>query len=158
MPLDFKTYLESLGQERYRCTVVHTTLDYAAAQSNFAEKACLRYGGKYFDLLAFVQNSSEINAHLDSFTPEKFKDLLIAQSAGQSFLVIDRADLLLDTWRKAERQAFYRFLKNQWDSYRERMQSVLIFCFQTSTEIVSLAIMDHGVSRNHQLSDFNDIV
>jgi hypothetical protein len=72
--------------------------------------------------------------------------------------VIDRVDFLLDTWRKSERQDFFRFIKNQWDSYKDGMKAKLIVVLQTSQEIESLKILDsQGQSRIFRLNDFNDI-
>jgi hypothetical protein len=86
------------------------------------------------------------------------RDLLIQQSQGQSLLVVDRADFLLDTWRKSERQDFYRFINNQWDSYKDGMNAKIIVGLQTSQEIVALKIFDsQSQSRIFRLTDFNDI-
>lgn len=83
---------------------------------------------------------------------------MIEQSQGQSLLVVDRADFLLDTWRKSERQDFYRFVNNQWDSYKDGMKAKLIVGLQTSQEIEALKILDsQGQSRIFRLHDFNDI-
>jgi hypothetical protein len=72
--------------------------------------------------------------------------------------VIDRVDFLLDTWRKSERQDFFRFIKDQWDSYKDGMKAKLIVVLQTSQEIESLKILDsQGQSRIFRLNDFNDI-
>ena len=89
---------------------------------------------------------------------EKLRGLLIDQSKGQSLLVIDRVDFLLDTWRKSERQDFFRFINNQWDSYKDGMKAKLVVVLQTSQEIELLKILDsQGQSRIFRLNDFNDI-
>ncbi|KPL80031.1 hypothetical protein [Levilinea saccharolytica] len=83
---------------------------------------------------------------------------MIQQSQGQSLLVVDRADFLLDTWRKSERQDFFRFVNNQWNSYQDGMKAKLIVGLQTSQEIEALKILDsQGQSRIFRLHDFNDI-
>jgi hypothetical protein len=96
--------------------------------------------------------------NIDSFGPKKLRDLLIEQSQGQTLLIVDRADFLLDTWRNSERQDFYRFIQNQWDGYKEGMRAKLVFALQTSQEIEALKIIDsQGQRRIFRLSDFNDI-
>jgi len=110
------------------------------------------------DLLEFFIQSPNLSENIDSFSPEKLRELLIEQSKGQSLLVIDRVDFLLDTWRKSERQSFFRFIKNQWDSYKDGMKAKLIVVLQTSQEIELLKILDsQGQSRIFRLNDFNDI-
>ena len=73
-------------------------------------------------------------------------------------LVVDRADFLLDTWRKSERQDFFRLINNQWDGYKDGMKTKLVFALQTSQEIETLKITDsQNQSRIYRLTDFNDL-
>ena len=72
--------------------------------------------------------------------------------------MVDRVDFLMDTWRKSERQNFFRLVDNQWDSYKDNMKAKLVISLQTSQEIEALRIVDsQSHSRIFRLTDFNDI-
>jgi hypothetical protein len=158
MPISVFDTLGHLEQERYRAVVLHTVPEKSPSMSLFFQKLCKQANGKYLDLLEFFIQSPALSESIDRFSPEKFRGLLIEQSQGQSLLVVDRADFLLDTWRKSERQDFYRFVNNQWDSYKDGMKAKLIVGLQTSQEIEALKILDsQGQSRIFRLHDFNDI-
>ena len=158
MPISVFDALVSLEQERYRAVILHAGPEISPSMTHFCQKVCKQTYGKYLDLLDFFIQSPNLSENIDSFSPEKLRELLIDQSKGQSLLVIDRVDFLLDTWRKSERQDFFRFIKNQWDSYKDGMKAKLIVVLQTSQEIESLKILDsQGQSRIFRLNDFNDI-
>ena len=158
MPINVFDALTSLEQERYRAVILHAVPEKSPSMSHFCQKVCKQTNGKYLDLLELFIQSPNLSEHIDSFSPEKLRGLLIEQSKGQSFLVIDRVDFLLDTWRKSERQDFFRFINNQWDSYKDGMQAKLMVVLQTSQEIESLKILDsQGQSRIFRLNDFDDI-
>ena len=159
MPRDVYEYLAQLEQERYRAIILHAAPEKGPAVTQFAKKTCTKLGGKYLDLLDLFIQSKELSEHIDRFSPEDFRKLLIEQSKGQSLLVVDRTDFLLDTWRRAERKNFFGLLeKNQWDGFKEGMKARLIFCLQTSQEIEALQVSDsQDQSRVLKLSDFNDI-
>jgi hypothetical protein len=119
---------------------------------------CQQTAGKYLDLLKYFIQSPELSEKIDSFSPEKLRGLLIEQSRGESLLILDRPDFLLDTWRNSERKDFYRLITNQWDGYKDSMKAKLIVALQTSVEISDLKILDaKGQSRVFRLIDFNDI-
>jgi len=158
MPISVFDALISLEQERYRAVILHAVPEKSASMSHFCQKVCKQTNGKYLDLLELFIQSPNLSEHIDSFSPEKLRGLLIEQSKGQSLLVIDRVDFLLDTWHKSERQDFFRFINNQWDSYKDGMQAKLMVVLQTSQEIESLKILDsQGQSRIFRLNDFDDI-
>lgn len=158
MPISVFDALISLEQERYRAVILHAVPDQSPSMSYFCQKVCKQTNGKYLDLLEFFIQSPNLSENIDSFSPEKLRGLLLEQSKGQSLLVIDRIDFLLDTWRKSERQDFYRFINNQWDSYKDGMKAKLMVVVQTSQEIESVKILDsQGQSRIFRLNDFNDI-
>lgn len=158
MPISVFDALVSLEQERYRAVILHAGPEISPSMTHFCQKVCKQTYGKYLDLLDFFIQSPNLSENIDSFSPEKLRELLIDQSKGQSLLVIDRVDFLLDTWRKSERQDFFRFINNQWDSYKDGMKAKLVVVFQTSQEIELLKILDsQGQSRIFRLNDFNDI-
>lgn len=158
MPINVFDTLAYFEQERYRAVVLHTIPDKSPSMSLFCQKFCKQANGKYLDLLEFFIKSPVLSENIDSFSPEKLRSLLIEQSQGQSLLVVDRSDFLLDTWRKSERQDFFRFINNQWDSYKDGMKAKLVFALQTSQEIEALKILDsQSQSRIYRLTDFNDI-
>jgi len=158
MPINVFDTLIQLEQERYRAVVIHTIPDKSPSMSLFCQKICKQANGKYLDLLELFIKSPTLSENIDSFSPEKLQGLLIEQSQGQSLVVVDRADFLLDTWRKSERQDFYRFINNQWDSYKDGMKAKLVFALQTSQEIESLRINNsQSQSRVYRLIDFNDL-
>jgi hypothetical protein len=160
MSRDAYEYLGHLEQERYRAIILHAEPDKGPAVTQFAKKICKQLGGTYLDLLDLFIQTKELSEHIDRFGPEEFRKLLIEQSKGQPLLVVDRADFLLDTWRRAERKNFLGLLdKNQWDGFKEEMKARLMICLQTSQELEALRVSDsHGQSRVMRLSDFNDIL
>lgn len=158
MPKDIFDTLTQLDQERYRVALIHTLPENGPAMTAFCKKICKNSNGKYFDLLDHFILTPVLSEKIDSYNLEKLRELLIEQSKGYPLLVVDRADFLLDTWRKLERQAYFRFLTNQWDGFKNGMGSKLIFALQTSQEIEELQINDsQGQSRIFHLSEFNDI-
>ncbi|MEI8132003.1 MAG: hypothetical protein WCG34_06185 [Leptolinea sp.] len=158
MPMNGLDYLNHLGQERYRTFVLHAPPHKSAALTLFCQKLSQKVNCKYLDLLdLFIQDTS-LSEHIDTFSPEELKKLLVAQSRGVPLIVLDRGDFLLDTWRKDERQVFYRLLNNQWDGFMEGMRARLLICLQSSPEIETLKFQDSQEnSRIFQLADFNDI-
>ena len=157
--MDVLNFMRDLDQERFRATIIHAKPEKGPAVTQFAQKACQLSGGKYLDLLTFFIQSKELNQTIDSFGPDKLRKLLIEQSQSCRLLLVDRADFLLDTWTRSERQDFFRMIKDQWDGYRDGMKAKLIVCLQTSSEIEALKIMNsQGESRVRQLADFNDIL
>lgn len=159
MPIDVLDYLKGLEQQRYRALIIHAAPLMGPTLTTFSKKICTHLRGKYLDLLDFFIQSPELSETIDCFDPEKFRHLLIQQSQSQSLMIVDRVDFLIDTWRRSERQDFYRLVNNQWDSFKEGMKAKLILCLQTSQEIEALKIYDsQGNSRILNLTDFNDIV
>lgn len=159
MTLDIFEYFAHLDQERYRAVIMHAAPEKGSSVTKFAQKVCAQAGGKYIDLLdLFIQNR-ELSERIDSFSPEKLRTLLIEHSKGTNLLFLDRADFILDTWRRGERQDFFRMIEIQWDGFKDGMRAKLIIALQTSQEIESLQIIDsQGKPRVLQLSDFNDFV
>jgi len=159
MPISVFDALIRLEQERYRAIILHDIPEKSPSLTQFCQKVCKQTNGKYLDLLEFFIQSPNLSENIDSYSPENLRELLIAQSKNQSLLVVDRADFLLDTWNKSERQNFYRFINNQWDSYKEGMKSTLMMVLQTSQEIEALEMVDsQKQSRIFRLDDFMDIV
>jgi hypothetical protein len=160
MPLDALEFFAHLEQERYRAIILHAEPEKGPSVTQFAKKVCVQLSGKYLDLLGLFIQTKELSEHIDRFSPEEFRELLIEQSKGHILLVIDRADFLLDTWSRAEKKDFFGLLdKNQWDGFKEGMKARLMICLQTSLEIEGLQISDsQDQSRVFRLSDFNDIL
>ena len=158
MAIDMLAFLQDLGQERYRAVILHAPPDKGPAVSQFAQKVCRKSGGTYLDLLELFIQSPELSQHIDSFSPEKLRALLIEQSHSNSLLVVDRVDFILDTWSRAERQIFFRMVNDQWDSFKDSMRAKLIVCLQSSQEVEALRLRVSQVSsRVLHLSEFNDI-
>lgn len=158
MPTEIFDLLKLLDRERYRAAIIHTSPEKSPALTDFCKKFCQQKGGKYLDLLEFFIQSPTLSEAIDRFSPENLRMLLIEQSRGETLLVLDRPDFLLDTWRNSERQDFYRLINNQWDGYKVSMKAKLIVALQTSVEVGDLKIVDStGQSRVFRLIDFNDI-
>lgn len=158
MPIEMFDLLNHLERERYRAAIIHTSPEKSPALTHFCKKFCRQKGGKYLDLLEFFIQSPALSEAIDRFSPEKLRTFLIEHSQGESLLVLDRPDFLLDTWRNSERQDFYRLINNQWDGYKVSMKAKLIVALQTSVEVGDLKIVDStGQSRVFRLIDFNDI-
>jgi len=158
MPTEIFYLLNLLDRERYRAAIIHTSPEKSPALTDFCKKFCQQKGGKYLDLLEFFIQSPTLSESIDRFSPEKLRTLLIEQSRGETLLVLDRPDFLLDTWRKSERQDFFRLFNNQWDGFKDSMKAKLIIALQTSIEIADLKVLDSkGQNRVFKLTDFNDI-
>lgn len=156
MKRDFGLYLDYLGKERFRAVIIHN--DKISTLSQFARKAAETFKGKYIDLLEHFKTNAELAKTIDVFSLEKLVDFLEKESKDQSFLIIDKIDFLLDTWQKTEGVAFYRMIRNQWDSYKNSMKSILIFSMHSSEETADLKIRDsQDNARIHPLSNFKAI-
>lgn len=159
MGISIQEYLTRLGQEKFRSIIIHEKPQFDASLRKFAGQIHEKIGGGYLDVLGHFRADEQLAAEVDRFNPDQFKVLLQDQSKGCKVLIVDRADFLLDTWRKSERQAFYRMIEKQWNSFLSDMGATLIFCLQSSDEIESLNIRDsHGDSRVHRLEEFNEPV
>ena len=158
MPISLKDYVSDLGKEKFRAFIIHAHPEHSKLLRQFARNITKNTDGIYLDILKIFVDDETLSANVDRFTPDTLKELLQDYSADHSILVIDQLDFLLDTWRKRERQAFYRMISRQWNSFLPNMGATLIFCLQTSTELSSQKITDsHGKTRIHTLSNFNEL-
>jgi len=156
MKTNFGSYLDYLGKERFRAVIIYN--DKISTLSQFACKAAETFNGKYIDLLEHFKTHSELAKAIDIFSLQDLLDFLQNESRDQSFFIINKIDILLDTWQKTERVAFFRMIKNQWDSYKNSMKSIIIFSMHSSGEILDLKIKDsQGNTRIHPLSNFKAI-
>lgn len=160
MTIDFIAYLSEIDQERYRAVILHTPPEMGTAKTEFAKRICLKANGKYLDLLDFFIQNPEMSARIDSFTPEKFRTLLIEHGKGTGLLFIDRLDFILDTYSRRELQDFLHLVRDQWDSFKDGMKTKLILCIQTSQEIEKFYQTSGSniQKRIVRLSDFNDVL
>ena len=159
MGIQIQEYLTKLGQEKFRSIIIHEKPQSNASLRKFAGQIREKIGGGYLDTLGYFIADTELAKEVDRFNPDQFKALLQDQSKGKKLLIVDRADFLLDTWRKSERQAIYRMIEKQWNSFITNMNATLIFCLQTSDEVEALKIRDsRGDSRVHRLGEFNELV
>lgn len=158
MALDVFEYLNQLELERYRAIIIHTIPSRSELLSKFILKVCKKVEGKYIDLLEAFISTSDLNENIEYFGPDEFKEYLIKESKSESTLIIDRADFILDTWKKSERRDFFQMIDDQWDGFKERMRAKIIICLQTSQEIENLKIMNSlDEKRVLKLEEFNDI-
>lgn len=158
MPTSLKDYVADLGKQKFRAIIIHGPSEQEKVLRQFASQIPEYTGGSYLDILDLFSSDFELSASVDSFNPESLNGLLQEYSAGKNVLVVDRMEFLLDTWRKRERQAFYRMIAKQWNSFIPSMGATLIFCLQSSTELTSQKINDsHGKSRIQPLSAFNEL-
>lgn len=159
MGIDLLDYLELLGQEKFRAIILHAPPDKSLELSKFVSRILSHKDGADLDILAFFQADPQLASDIDRFGPEQLKALLVDMSRGKDLLVIDHLDFLLDTWRKDERLAFYRMVKQQWNSFLENTRATLVFCLQSSSEVEDLNITDtRGHSRVLALAELNEIV
>ena len=159
MLLDVLEYLAHLGKERYRAIILHASPDKGSSVTEFARKVCVHTGGTYLDLLGLFIQDQGLSQRIDTFSPARLRALLIERSQGTPLLFVDRADFLLDTWRREERRTFFRMVDRQWDGYKDSMRAKLWVALQTSPEIEALRIVDsQGQCRVLRLSDFTDIL
>jgi hypothetical protein len=158
MGVDLLNYIDVLGQEKFRAVILHAPPAKSPELSKYANRLLSHKSGAGIDLLAYFQEDLQLASDIDRFGPEQLKALLVERSKGKDLLVIDRLDFLLDTWRKDERLAFYRMVKQQWNSFLENTRATLVFCLQSSSEIEDLNITDtHGHSRVLALAELNEI-
>lgn len=156
--MDLQAYLRQLGREKFRSIIIHAPSEQSKVFRQFANRIPTYTSGTYLDILEFFSSDSKLCSTVDRFNPENLKVLLQEQSANQPVLVVDQMDFLIDSWRKRERQAFYRMISKQWNSFLPSMGATLIFCLQSSTELISQKITDsHGKTRIHPLSNFNEL-
>ena len=159
MGVNLLEYLELLGQEKFRAIILHAPPEKSPELSKFADKLMKHKNIAALDLLADFQNDPLLSSDIDRFGPEQLRTLLVEQSGKKNLLIVDRLDFLLDTWRKEERQAFYRMVKQQWNSFLENTRTTLVFCLQSSSELENLRITDtRGRSRVLALSELNEIL
>ncbi len=159
MGIDIHEYLTKLGEEKFRSIILHAKPQFETSLRQYACQIHDKIGGGYLDVLGYFIANQQLATEVDRFSPDQLKALLQDKSLGHKLFVVDRVDFLLDTWRKTERQAFYRMIQIQWNSFVESMGAILIFCLQTSDEIESLNIKDsRGESRVHRLEEFNELV
>jgi len=158
MGVNLLDYLDLLGQEKFRAIILHAPPAKSPELSQYANRLLSHKNAASLDLLAFFQEDPQLASNLDRFGLEQFKALLVERSMGKDLLIIDQMDFLLDTWRKEERRAFYRMVKQQWNSFLESTRTTLLFCLQTSSEIEDLNINDtYGNSRVLSFSELNEI-
>ena len=156
MKKDFGLYLEYLGRERFRSIIIHN--DKLGSLSQFAVMSAKAFKGKYINLIEYFKNHSELAQSIDTFSFQDLFILLQNESQGESLLIVDNANFLLDTWQRNKREAFHRMVKNQWDSYKDSMKTILVFCLHSSEEIVNLKTLDsQGNERINPLSSFKSI-
>lgn len=159
MGVDLLDYLNVLGQEKFRAIILHAPPAKSPELSKYASRLLSQKSGIGLDLLAYFQEDPQQALNIDRFGLEQLKNLLVEKSKGNDLLVIDRMDFLLDSWRKDERLAFYRMVKQQWNSFLENTCATLVFCLQSSMEVEDLNISDTcGRSRVLALAELNEIV
>ena len=158
MGKDILKIVDSLGRERYRSIIIHAPPEMGPRCSNFGKRLAERSGGQYVDLLDYFIQHPELSEQIDRYGLERLTTLIMDIFNGEPLLVIDRADFLLDTWRKKERMAFYRLIEKQWDSYMRGREAILVFGLQTSVEIEALSdSRSWAGERIFSLSDLDDI-
>lgn len=156
MKIEFSQYLDFLGKEKFRSIIIHSDSYYPLNQ--FAQNAVRKYNGGLLDILDYFNRNKALASQLDIFDIEKLLNLLKKVSVTENFLFIHKIDFLLDAWQKKERDAFYRMIRNQWNSFFDDMKATLIFLLHTRDEINDLKIIDSfGKTRVHSLSDFKAI-
>ena len=158
MPIEISETINHLAQERYRAIIIFTAPDKSSELSVFLRKVARTNNGKYLDLLDVFINSPELRTSVDIFSVEDMRRTLIQESSGQSLIVLDRADFLLDIWRRSDQLVFFRFLNDQWDGFKDGMKATLIVGLQSSEELKAAHMVDsQSNSRIFRLSAFNDI-
>ena len=158
MGVDLVKYLDLLGQEKFRGLILHAPPAKSPELSKYANRLLSHKDGAALDLLDYFQEEPKVSSDIDRFGPEQLKIVLLDRSRGKDLLIIDHLDFLLDTWRKEERQAFFRMVKQQWNSFLDNTRATLVFCLQSSSEIEDLNISDtRGRSRVLSLAELNEI-
>ena len=159
MGVDLLEYLNLLGQEKFRAIILHAPPDKSPELSKYSNRLLSNKAGAALDLLDYFLEEPKVASDIDRFGPEQLKTVLLDRSHGKDLLIIDHLDFLLDTWRKDERQAFFRMVKQQWNSFLENTRATLVFCLQSSSEIEDLNISDtRGRSRVLSLAELNEIL
>lgn len=97
MLLDFSNYLTKMHQYRHRICIVHTEPNLSANLSKYMQKTTEHFGGKYVNLTDIFIKDSKLGKAINLFGPDNLNELLIEQSRGNSLLVVDHIDFLVDT-------------------------------------------------------------
>jgi len=138
--LDFKDYLISQSQERYRTFIIYAPP--ISRKTWFAERVKERFGNKYgvmvIDLQTEFASNPDLGSRIDSFSPSELKMYLLAQSCEERVIIIDNPDLLLNTWNDEEKAQFVRIVEDGIKS--EETEKILIFIIQTDPGITQKKI------------------
>ena len=154
MKQDFDFFVKNIMKELYRAVIIH--YENTKSLREFSEKVVQVFNGKYLNLIDYFNKNIEWAKEINTFDLEKLKTLLVENSKNTSFLIVDNIEFILDTWLTQQRENYYRFIKNQWNSYIETMRTPLMFCMKTNIDFSDLEISGiNGESRIYSLSTFN---
>jgi hypothetical protein len=93
--------IQRLRLNRRRCFVV--TGRPGAGKTRLARAMAARSGGQYVDLLETFAADAQLAAHLDTFTPRRFKAWLLSRY-GPDLVLLDEMDFLWHRWDAAEKE------------------------------------------------------
>ncbi len=149
-------FYESLKDQRYLSIIIHSKPN--VGLSEFARKAAKKLNGKYFDLYQYFLERPELSDEIDGFSEESLIELFHEQALGESLLLADNIDFLLDTWAKTEIRSFLNRFKNQWDTWKLNPRTGLIVFMETNEVLRNTEIkFQDGKNKIYQLSEFSAI-
>lgn len=154
--LNIATYVRSVGNKRYRSFIVHAPA--MSGKTAFAKRAARNLGGKYLDLLDHFRFDEELKRKIDLFDVEALEKLLVRESKGISFLVVDHLDFLLNTWDERTLGRFFGLLERKWDNYKSQYRATVCYVLQMNRGVTGQLLLDSkGQPRIHRLEEFQAV-
>jgi len=148
--------VEVQRSERYRAVVIHEEAFRGKTRTARALAKAVP-DATYVDLQQVLAERPDLAAQIDRFGPQELEALLLGYAAQGQVLVVDHADLILNTWPPAQKRAFARWVDDGLDGFTDS-QRVLIFFIQTDPTIVNYPMRRPnrlGRTRIFRLGDFD---
>ncbi|MHB1357666.1 MAG: hypothetical protein ACYCZF_16980, partial [Anaerolineae bacterium] len=142
--------------ERYRTIIIHEEAIKGKTRTAH-ELAKVVLDATYIDLQQVLVERTEVAAQIDRFGPQELEEFLVNFTTQGQVLIVDHADLLLNTWTPAQKRAFARWVDDGLDGFTDSAR-VLIFFIQTDLSIVNYPMQRLnrlGRTRIFRLGDFD---
>lgn len=127
--LNIRTFIIEQSQESYRACILHAPA--MAGKSEFAnriwEELHDEIGIKVLDLQSLFLNDQQLSNEIGSFTPGHLQDLLLKVTCDEQVILVDNVDFLFNTWNDAEREQFFRIVKDRIRSPADTDKTILFF-------------------------------
>ena len=136
--INLKEFIQALSGERHRTFIVRS--DPASGKSMYAKQFAKDVGGKYLDLFKRFGKDERLKSQIDIFGIRDLEALLIEEAKGVGLLIVDNAELLLNTWDEGGYDLLFGLLCRHWDSFKSSYQATLGFFLTTNRKIMGLEL------------------